>query len=272
MFEMFLRLQGPLLLVMTCTAGAFVVSVVLVRRVRALAAQLATATRMRNTAGESDQASTRRIQLAAHDLRGIGMSLQGHADQLIAANHASAAGLATAAADLLDMADDMQGQGVDAGGPRVLRAEQIALATMIREAVTAVTLAIAPGRRNWRVSKEFDDYMVNFDPRALRHMLRRVLADAVRNTRQDDWIDISQDRIDRDLTVIVADEGVGNATPELGKPVMRDSRGIGLRLSLARALMIDHGGRVDIEAHVGVGTRVTLVFPAARVRRRLAAA
>ena len=48
--------------------------------------------------------------------------------------------------------------------------------------------------------------------------------------------------------------------------------GIGLRLSLARALMIDHGGRVDIEAHVGVGTRVTLVFPAARVRRRLAAA
>jgi signal transduction histidine kinase len=108
---------------------------------------------------------------------------------------------------------------------------------------------------------------LRFDPRALRHMLSRVLADAVRNTRQDDWIDIAPDEQETDLTVVIADEGAGTATPEAGRPSPRDSRGIGLRLTLARALMTAHGGRVEVEARAGIGTRVSLVFPETRVRR-----
>jgi signal transduction histidine kinase len=207
--------------------------------------------------------------LAAHDLRGIGMSLHGHADHLIATSHDQAAGIATAAADLLDMADDLQDHTVQAGDARVLREEQVALSAALGDAIATVSIGIGPGRRNWRISADLDDIALRFDPRALRHMLSRVLADAVRNTRQDDWIDISLDTAGaaEDLVMVIADEGAGSATPEAGRPVARDSRGIGLRLTLARALMAAHGGRVEVEASAGVGTRVSLVFPASRVRR-----
>ena len=270
MFDLLPRLQIPLVLAIAGALGAAVIA--LRRQIRRLRVHLAAATRLGDTAARSEQAGTRRVQLAAHDLRGIGMSLQGHADQLIATQHASAAGLAAAAADLLDMADDLQGHGVDAGAPRMLRPEDLALAAMLHEAVAAVSLSIAPGRRTWRIAADLDDAIVHFDARALRHMLRRVLIDAVRNTRQDDWIDIGIEHRERELMLVVADEGSGNATPETEPTAARDSRGIGLRLSLARALMTDHGGRIDVEARVGVGTRVSLVFPAARIRRNLAAA
>ena len=43
-------------------------------------------------------------------------------------------------------------------------------------------------------------------------------------------------------------------------------RGLGLGLSLTKALMELHGGRLDLESEEGVGTRVTAIFPASRSR------
>ena len=72
--------------------------------------------------------------------------------------------------------------------------------------------------------------------------------------------------IERPLSNLFEDEGTGLANPEPGVPAPRDSRGIGLRLALARALMLAHGGHLEVEAAAQVGTRVRLCFPAAQVR------
>jgi signal transduction histidine kinase len=130
------------------------------------------------------------------------------------------------------------------------------------------------------------------DRRALRHAITRVLTDAMRNTRHDDWIDIGIAARADGLAVVIADEGKGTATPEPAErnrvgahsgeagwdgagwqpeaAVMRaaDSRGIGSRLALARGLMDAHGGRLEVEAWAGVGTKVSLVFPGSRVAER----
>ncbi len=263
----------PALLLCLALLAAVAGNLVLLRRASSSHKSVAAAHRLREAAQEAEQSAMRRLRLAAHDLRGIGMSLHGHADHLIATNHGHAGGIASAAADLLDMADDLQDQTVQAGDARVLREEQVSLAAALSDAIATVNIGIGPGRRNWRISPDLNDIALRFDPRALRHMLSRVLADAVRNTRQDDWIDVSVDGLSsgseaaEDLTVVIADEGAGAATPEAGRPVARDSRGIGLRLTLARALMAAHGGRVEVEASSGIGTRVSLVFPATRVRR-----
>jgi signal transduction histidine kinase len=66
--------------------------------------------------------------------------------------------------------------------------------------------------------------------------------------------------------VQVEDEGTGLASPEPVPGAQRDSRGIGLRLALARSLMLAHGGRLEVEAAAQVGTSVRLIFPATRLR------
>jgi signal transduction histidine kinase len=61
---------------------------------------------------------------------------------------------------------------------------------------------------------------------------------------------------------------VGFAAPIAGAGVAlaADSRGIGLRLAVARDLMEAHGGRLEVEALPKVGSRVSLIFPVARLR------
>jgi signal transduction histidine kinase len=200
------------------------------------------------------------MSLAAHDARGVGMNLHGHADHLTAEGHGDAAGIAAAAADLIDMADDLHDLALDVAAPRILRMAPLLLGPVVDEAVAAVSAAILPGQRNWRILPDLRPVELVADPRALRHALTRVLADAVRSTRHDDWIDITGHAREASYVLAVADEGRGGLTPGV-VPRGADSRGIGLRLALARALVEAHGGRMEVESLTGVGSRVSLVFP-----------
>jgi signal transduction histidine kinase len=218
----------------------------------------------RGSALEARDVLVRQLRLAAHDLRGVGMSVHGHADHLAATSHDDAAGVAVAAADLLDLADDLQDLTLEAGAPRVLRDEEIVLGEVVEEVVARMAATILPGRRNFRVLPELSLVVLRADRRALGHALGRVLADAVRNTRHDDWIDIAAHRTGAELVLSIADEGRGTLTP--GTSVAkRDSRGIGLRLALVRSLIEAHGGHVNVEALTEVGSRISVVLPVSRL-------
>ena len=237
----------------------------LIARERALAA--AEAGRRAAESGHADL--LRHMRLAAHDMRGIGMTIHGHADHLAAEGHHDAQGVAGGAADLLDLADDVQDLTLEAAAPRVLREEDVALGAAIDEAIADVGAMIQPGRRNWRVQPELRAIWLHGDRRAIRHAVSRVLADAVRNTAQEDWIDLGVERAragveNGSLIVWIADEGKGTLKPE-AVAARRDSRGIGTRLTLARLLVEAHGGHMEVVAQTGVGSRVSLVFPAARL-------
>jgi signal transduction histidine kinase len=235
---------------------------VLAVRLRRMARRRAAAERLQHGAQEKASALTRRLRLASHDVRSVGMTLHGHADHFAAEGHDDAAGIAAAAADLLDLADDLHDLTMEAAAPRVLRVESVPLGEVVDEAVAAVAATILPGQRNWRILPDLRPVLLAADPRALRHALTRVLSDAVRNTRHDDWIDIGGQVVDGGFALTVADEGRGGLMPE-ANPARRDSRGIGLRLTLARALVEAHGGRMAVESFAGVGSRVSLVFPMA---------
>ena len=221
-------------------------------------------TSRRLAAQNAEQSATRRLRLAAHDLRGIGMSLHGHADHFWATGHPNADAVATAAVDLLGIADDLQEQDLQTGIPRVLREEPINAADALADAIGATASSLGPGRRHWRIAPDINGIVIQADRRALRHALARVLAEAVRNTRQNDWIDIGVETRSDGTALIIADEGIGLARPETGARATHDSRGIGLRLAMARVLVEAHGGRLEIESRAGVGTRVGLIFPDAK--------
>lgn len=245
-------------------AIAFVVQTV---RLQAARRDHASALKLRDAAREAEQAATRQLRLTEHDLRSIGMTLHGHAEQLAMDRQARAAGVAAAASDRFDMADDLHDQTLEPCGSRVLSDQPVDLQALVSDAIANVTAAIGPGQRNWRIAKDLAGTLVAADRRAMRHVLTRVLANAVRMTRHSDWIEISVQRHSDGLALVIEDEGAGLFAPDPGACGGHDSRGIGMRLTLARTLMEAHGGRVEVAARTGVGTRVSLIFPIARVRQ-----
>jgi len=259
-------LNGAILLVALLVALA--VGVAQTLRLRRMQRAQANTLKLRDAAQEAEQAVTRHLRLAEHDLRSIGMSLHGHAEQLAVDGQPSAAGVAAAASDLFDMADDLHDQTLQSNAGHSLTDEQVDLTAVVNDAIANVTAAIGPGRRNWRIAKDLSTTSISADRRAMRHVLTRVLGNAVRMTRYNDWIEVALQPHPDGLALVVEDEGAGIAAPEPGAAGgRRDSRGIGMRLSLARALMEAHGGRVEVAARTGVGSRVSLVFPATRVRQ-----
>lgn len=214
---------------------------------------------------------TRILRLFAHELQSMTLTLRGHADQLVTEHHANAPILGGVAAQLGGLADELEHHLMPVNERRSFTCEAVSLAAMLSDAVDTIAAAISPGRRIWRLpDKAASDLRVWVDQRALRQVLARVLGEAVRSSGQNDWIEINWVCGPEGIIVLIEDEGAGPARPEqpnvTGGRGMQDSRGIGLRLSLARSLIQAHGGTLDVEAIARIGTRVTLTLPAERLR------
>ncbi|MBN9560679.1 MAG: sensor histidine kinase [Alphaproteobacteria bacterium] len=271
--------MGPITLILACLAvlswGAMAA---LALRYRGQRRALAAVTAQRDRALAAELASTRLLRLSAAELRETALTLLGHTDKLQAAqeggstsSHATA--IAAVTARVLNLADDLQDSGISGAETRVIRDEPLAVGRLLRDAIAAVSATLDPSQRHWRVAPELLELTLIADRRALSQILLRVLGNAARFTRDEDWIDLALERHEDVVSLVVADEGAGLAalagSPE---PAPGNSRGIGLGLSLARALMEAHGGTLTIETAARIGTRVTLSFPVERVpAQRLAA-
>jgi signal transduction histidine kinase len=111
------------------------------------------------------------------------------------------------------------------------------------------------------------------DDRALRQMLLNLLSNAAKFSDPETPIEVRCDRsAEGEVTLAVIDRGIGMTGQETQQAVgafyQADSRlarkydGSGLGLSIVSGLIACHGGRLQIDSEPGVGTRVSLVFPA----------
>ncbi len=215
----------------------------------------------------ADTQMTRALQLLSHELHALALGLRGNVDRLAREGSPSAGPLAALVAQLDHVAGEMAGQLMTEDQPRHLSCELVSLDALVAESVLALQASIAPGRRHVRVAgPEGESATIWADPRALRLVLARVLGEAVRSSAQDDWIEIGWSADESGLVLHVADEGTGAVWPSAAA-APRDSRGIGLRLSLARALVEAHGGTLQVEARIQVGTRVVITLPPISLRQ-----
>ena len=106
------------------------------------------------------------------------------------------------------------------------------------------------------------------DARMLERILYNLLDNAVKHTREGENILIGWDVKRETVEIWVADEGEGIATrdlPHIFEPFYQGRggkrEGTGLGLTLVKAMVEAHGGRVGVESELGRGTRFVLVFP-----------
>lgn len=124
------------------------------------------------------------------------------------------------------------------------------------------------------VASEADLPMLRADAKRVRQILINLLSNAIRFTPKSGEVRVSTFRQGDAVALSVSDTGIGMATNEIPKALERFGQldaelsrkydGAGLGLPLAQHLVELHGGSLRIESEPGVGTVVTVIFPATR--------
>jgi signal transduction histidine kinase/sensor domain CHASE-containing protein len=122
-----------------------------------------------------------------------------------------------------------------------------------------------------------DALKIQADGRAVFRALLNLLSNAVKFTPSGGTVTLRYRRnADGAIVFTVADTGIGIAPADIEKALSpfgqidsdmaRRYRGTGLGLSIVRGICDLHGGSLDIDSEVGVGTTVTIVIPDQRRR------
>ena len=117
------------------------------------------------------------------------------------------------------------------------------------------------------------------DERVVKQILLNLLSNAIKFTLEGGAVTVDARIVDSgELAVAVSDNGIGIAECDIPKVLApfqqadgaleRKYEGTGLGLPLTNRFIEMHGGRLAIDSKLGAGTRVTVVFPAARILPR----
>jgi signal transduction histidine kinase len=115
------------------------------------------------------------------------------------------------------------------------------------------------------------------DAKRINQILINLISNGIRFSPHGGEVRVSAFRRDDGLSLSVADSGIGIPANDIPKALERfgqldtdpnrQHEGAGLGLPLAQHLMEMHGGTLRISSEPGVGTTVTVTFPARRIVR-----
>ena len=150
----------------------------------------------------------------------------------------------------------------------------------VRDTVRAVEAMTGGLRQEAGLSANFmlpeELPLLRADERKTRQVLINLIGNAVKFTPPDGRIEVSV-RLDPGggLAITIADTGIGIPPADLERvlrpfervdnSLSRKHQGTGLGLPLVKAIMELHGGSIELQSEIGVGTAVTVVFPRTRL-------
>ncbi|WP_159838565.1 hybrid sensor histidine kinase/response regulator [Burkholderia sp. 8Y] len=175
-------------------------------------------------------------------------------------------------AQLGRLVDDMLDVSRIAEGKLEVRKQRISLATAIDLAVEGVRDLIRTQSHHLRVDLPDAPLFVNADPTRLTQIVLNLLNNAAKYTPPGGTIDLAVRREGDELAMAVRDTGIGIAPEhldtlfdifsQLPEGHSRSGGGLGIGLSLVRALTEQHGGTVTVtSAGVGMGSEFIVRLP-----------
>jgi signal transduction histidine kinase len=119
---------------------------------------------------------------------------------------------------------------------------------------------------------------VRVDREAIARSLVNLVNNALKYSDREKFLGVKLYRADDAVKLEVADRGIGIARNEqskifekfyrAGDPLVHNTKGSGLGLSLVRHIAHAHGGQVEVESAPGKGSRFTLTLPLEAVTRQ----
>ncbi|MBM4275352.1 MAG: HAMP domain-containing histidine kinase [Deltaproteobacteria bacterium] len=154
-------------------------------------------------------------------------------------------------------------------GTMRLKLEEVNLAPLLAEVVDLYHY-VAEEKQITVTTSYPAKIVVTADAARLRQALANLLDNAVKYTPSGGRIEMTASAQGNQKIVAIRDTGVGIAPEELSKiwdrlyrgDKSRAQRGLGLGLSLVRAIIRAHGGRVEVTSEVGAGSLFTVYLPA----------
>jgi signal transduction histidine kinase len=115
---------------------------------------------------------------------------------------------------------------------------------------------------------------VFIDRDAMAQAISNLLDNAIKYSREVKQLSITTARRGSDLSIEIADRGIGIPRSEqakvfekfyrVGNGLVHDVKGSGLGLALVRHIIEAHQGTISVESDVGKGSRFTILLPLAR--------
>jgi heavy metal sensor kinase len=136
---------------------------------------------------------------------------------------------------------------------------------------TAESLADLSHERQVTITVEGESAIAPADPEYLRLVVTNLVENAIKYAGTGSEIQLLTRNDDSDAVIEVADNGQGipaSAIPHLFDRFFRvesarasENNGSGLGLAITKEIVEAHGGKVEIESELGVGTRFTVKLP-----------
>ena len=234
----------------------------------------------REAAEAASQAKSLFLANMSHELRtpltaviGLADLLLLERDPLVERQREYLGGIASSGRHLLALVNDVLDLAKIEAGKQVLTFEAIPIHDAIQDGIAAM-LGLADDRGVLlEPAMIVAAPSVRADRVRLRQILYNLISNAVKFTNRGGKVRIRARRDDARVAIAVSDTGVGIANADLSRlyrtfeqlalPSGGRPAGTGLGLALTKRLVEMHGGTIDVESELGVGTTFTVRIPVA---------
>ncbi len=167
---------------------------------------------------------------------------------------------------LARLVDDLRTLAHTESGTLALQKEPTDLGVLINDAVASFSADAEERKVTLDIRAAPDVPLVDVDPLRIREVLTNLISNALRHTPEGGRVSVTASARPDAIVVSVSDTGSGIAAADLPKIFDRfykgrASRGSGLGLTIARNLVVAHGGEIRAESVEGKGTTMTVTLP-----------
>jgi len=167
---------------------------------------------------------------------------------------------------LARLVEDLRTLAHTESGTLALQKESIDLAVLVND--TAASFAAEAADRHIRLDVDAAATipLLEIDPVRIREVLTNLISNALRHTPEHGRVSVTASTQSSGVVVRVSDTGHGIPADQLPRIFDRfykghGSRGSGLGLTIARNLVVAHGGEIHAESVEGTGTTMMFTLP-----------